>query len=67
MLIGACQIAWLVYKADVISKVVEWLMKMPRFFAREEEHKAARPAREVDEGGRAADQVAGESVEVVIG
>ncbi|XP_051201506.1 uncharacterized protein [Lolium perenne] len=64
MLIGACQIAWLVYKADVISKVVEWLMKMPRFFAREEEHKAARPAREVDEGGRAADQVAGESVEM---
>lgn len=40
-------------------------MKMHRLFARAEEHKEARPTTEVDEGGGAEDQAAGESAEVI--
>jgi hypothetical protein len=65
MLIGACQIGWIVYKADVISKVVDWLMKT-RLPAREEEQKAPRPAMEADEAGGAEDQAEEELAEVVI-
>jgi hypothetical protein len=61
MIIGACQIAWLVYKADIISKVVEWIMKIPQVLARKTEQAAGG-----GNGGRdAGNQVADEDVEVI--
>jgi hypothetical protein len=40
MIIGVCQVGWIVYKADIISKVVEWFMKIPRVLARKTEKAA---------------------------
>jgi hypothetical protein len=64
MIIGACQIGWIVYKADIIFKVVEWFIKIPRLFARKTEQAAGATTR--GNGGRdSGDQVADEHVEVV--
>ncbi|KAM0821341.1 hypothetical protein ACQ4PT_072300 [Festuca glaucescens] len=65
MLIGACQIAWLVYKADIISKVAELLMKkMPHFSPAMKSVRQLRPASEANESGGAEDQDSGDSAEV---
>jgi hypothetical protein len=63
MIIGACQIGWIVYKADIISKVVEWFMKIPQVLARKTEQAAGATTR--GNGGRdSGDHVANERVEV---
>ncbi|KAI4969800.1 hypothetical protein ZWY2020_000731 [Hordeum vulgare] len=40
VLIGACHVSWIAYKAGIISKVVEWLRKIARALAGEEEQVA---------------------------
>jgi hypothetical protein len=66
MLIGACQICWMLYKALTKPKVVlGWLRKIPRVFARKTEP-AAGAAMERNGGRDGGDQVADESVEVVL-
>lgn len=65
MLIGACQIGWIVYKAGIISKVVEWLGKMCLVFVKEEDQ-AVRDAMEDHGGGDAWQEVAKDGVEVVV-
>jgi hypothetical protein len=63
MIILDCQIGWIVYKADIISKVVKWFMKIPRVFTWKTEQGAG-ATMGGNGGSDAGDQVADERVEV---
>ncbi|KAE8779958.1 hypothetical protein D1007_46996 [Hordeum vulgare] len=64
VLIGACHVSWIVYKAGIISKVVEWLRKIARALAGEEEQVAGGAAPVGDGDGDA--EVGEEGVGIVV-